>query len=36
MKQPYTEPVLEVEILETQDVIRTSETELPPEELTWG
>ena len=27
---------LEVKLQETQDVIRTSETELPPEELTFG
>lgn len=36
MKKEYTEPTLEVELLETQDVIRTSEIELPPEEFTWG
>lgn len=33
MKQAYTEPILEVKLQETQDVIRTSEIELPPDEF---
>ena len=40
MKKAYKEPVLEVEVLEVQDVITTSdETVLPEEDLTkktWG
>ena len=35
MIREYNEPVMEVIIFETGNVIITSETELPPEELTW-
>ena len=33
MKQVYTEPIMEVKLQETQDVIRTSEIELPSDEF---
>lgn len=40
MKKEYTEPVLEVEVLEVEDVITNSdETVLPEDDLTrktWG
>ena len=36
MKTAYTEPILEVKMQETRDVIRTSETELPPDEFTFA
>ena len=33
MRKEYTEPVLEVEVLELKDVITNSETELPEDDL---
>lgn len=34
MKERYTEPEMSIVLLEVQDVITSSETELPPVDLT--
>lgn len=37
MKERYTEPEMNIVLLEVQDIITSSETELPPQPLSdWG